>query len=48
LRDLVFGVISEPEEFMALAAGEVFGFGEEGRGLSHGILIFKFGAEGVI
>ena len=47
LRDLVFGVISEPEELMALAAGEVFGFGEERRGLSQGILIFKFDAEGV-
>jgi hypothetical protein len=44
--ELIFGVISEPEELMALAAGEVFGSGEDGRGLSQGNLIFKFGAEG--
>jgi hypothetical protein len=35
--DLVFGVVVKPKELVALEAGEIFRFRDEGRGLAHGI-----------
>ena len=47
-RDLVFGVVLEPEQLMALEAGEVFGFRDEGREWFQWMLSFKLREEGVL